>query len=387
MVKTKRIYFVDFARSFAIVLALTDHSMNDFGVWKNYPESVYVILKTLTTSATPTFLLLFGMMLEIIYLKRYRKEGVHKISYALVKRSFQCYVGYFLTVLAGIAGGLLSWKQGFAAAVFFGNCHFGNILKLYTIMLLLAIPLVWYRNRYGVVATLILCVSPWLLYPVIQQLPVLQNNLAIFTSSIFGFGNSGGPSILNSLTLVGIGMLSASFISLESRYAFQIKTLVVIALLAIVLIAVVVLLPVDQLVYNHTHNIFRNQNHPVYYLFSSMLGLLVAILSSLLIPIGKKVSASTDNFLVFGRSSLTAFTAGNIILNLIAGRIATYSWTFWAPLSFVVIVFSILVFYEKIFPRLTLVKSMERSFRGIVVRFQWFYVRRIANSISRVIPR
>ena len=115
---TKRIYFIDFARSFAIMLALTDHSMNDFGVWHNYPQTTYNILKTFTTSATPTFLLLFGMMLEIIYRKRLVKEGMRKMASQMINRSFQCYIGYFLTVIAGLIGGLLTIKNSIAATLF-----------------------------------------------------------------------------------------------------------------------------------------------------------------------------------------------------------------------------------------------------------------------------
>src|SRR3982751_2835471 len=111
---SKRIYFVDFARSFAIMLALTDHGMNDFDIWHKYSPKVFTAMKILTTSATPTFILLFGMMLEIIYLGKLRKSGLRKTASGLVNRSFQCYVGYFLTTVAGVIGGFKYFKGAIA---------------------------------------------------------------------------------------------------------------------------------------------------------------------------------------------------------------------------------------------------------------------------------
>ncbi|HYG19114.1 MAG TPA: OpgC domain-containing protein [Ohtaekwangia sp.] len=378
---SKRIYFVDFARSFAIMLALTDHSMNDFGmVPANIP-----LLKLITSSATPTFLLLFGMMLEIIYLGRLRKFGIRKTAYGLINRSFQCYIGYFLTVVAGVIGGLQDVKAGLGAALFVGNCHFGNILKLYTVMLLVAIPLLWFRSKYGIWKTLLLGLSPWLIYPFLQMIPPFQPNLEIFTSYMFGFGDQGGPSVLYSLTLVTAGMLAASFISFDEKLKFYFSTLGILAVLVTVVVIVFMLIPAPVLTHNHLRNIYRDENNPLYYLFSTTLGLTVAFLSAVLIPIGARISGATHTFMAFGRSSLTAFTAGNIILNLIAARIVHYQWNFLAPMTFVITVFLILQFYEKVYPKLVIVSVIQRAFRGLTVRYHWYYVRRFAKGFVRIL--
>jgi hypothetical protein len=379
---SNRIYFVDFARSFAIMLALTDHSMNDFGMMPaNTP-----LLKVITTSATPTFLLLFGMMLEIIYLGRLRKAGIRKMAFGMVNRSFQCYIGYFLTVVAGVVGGLQAVKGAVAATFFFGNCHFGNILKLYTVLLIVAIPLLWFRNKYGIGWTVILGLSPWLVYPLFRFIPPFHNNVEIFTSYMLGIGDQGGPSVLHSLTLVTVGMLSASFISFENKINFYKKTVVILALLFALVAIVFLSVPFPVLKHNHLGNIYRDHNHPIYYLFSTTLGLTVALLSALLIPIGKKVSKGTYTFLAFGRSSLTAFTVGNIILNLIAARIALYHWNFLAPATFVLTVFLILQFYEKIYPKLSIVTTVQKMFRGVTIRYYWFYVRKLSNGFEKALP-
>lgn len=387
---SKRIYFVDFARSFAIMLALTDHGLIDFHLRDNYGPQTLTILKTLTTSATPTFILLFGMMLEIIYLSKLRKAGIRATAEGLVNRSFQCYIGYILTVIAGVIGGLQESKGALAAAFFFGNCHLGNILKIYTILLIAAVPLIWFRNKFGIWWTVALGFSPWLLYPLFQFIPDYHNNVEIFTSYIFGIGNQGGPSIMLGLPMVCLGMLAASFISFEHKRQFQFRTSGILLLMYVAVAIVFLTVPLNEIHDNYIHNgqrdnVYRDHNHPIYYLFSTTLGLTVAFLSSLLIPIGSHISKATHIFLAFGRSSLTAFTAGNIILNLTAKKLALYEWNELAVICFVVGVFLILIFYEKVYPRLAIVKRIQLFFRGVTVRYHWFYVRRVSNAFVKVL--
>src|SRR5690606_37324896 len=127
-------------------------------------------------------------------------------------------------VVAGVIGGIQTPKAAVGAALFGGDCHFGNILKLYTVMLLVAIPLLWFRSRYGIWKTLLVGLSPWLIYPLLQMIPPFHPNLEIFTSYMLGFGDQGGPSVLYSLTLVTVGMLAASLISFEDKRRFYIGT-------------------------------------------------------------------------------------------------------------------------------------------------------------------
>lgn len=383
---SKRIYFVDFARSFAIMLALTDHGMNDFHIWENYSTKVFTAMKVLTTSATPTFILLFGMMLEIIYLGKLRRSGIRKTASGLVNRSFQCYVGYFLTTVAGVIGGFKHLKGAFAEVIFFGNNHFGNILKIYTLLLLVAIPLVWFRNKYGIRWTVMVGFAPWLLYPVLQWLTPLHGNIGIFTSSMFGFGGQGGPSIMLSLSIVTTGMLIASFISFEQKGAFQRKTWAVIGTFGLAALVVFLIEPLKEIREKYTTNFYRDNNNVIYYIFSTTLGLTVALISSYLIPIGSHISKATHTFLAFGRSSLTAFTVCNIILNLTAITILQYYQ--WNELSIVVFVggiFIILLFYEHVYPKLAIVKAIQNFFRGLIVRYHWFYVRRMSHAFAKVL--
>lgn len=344
---SKRVYFVDFARSYAICLALFDHSMNDFSIWENYSFNQYAILKLFTTSATPTFLFLFGMMLELIYFRRLSEKGLEAIKPGLFKRSFQCYLGFALTSVAGFIGGYLTLKRGFATLLFAANNHYGNILKLYAVMIILAIPLLFFRKRFGIWPTVLLALSYWVLYPIYEHIDIQNGNIAIFMSAMIGVGKAGGPSVMNSLTLVTIGMLSASFIDRERRYNFARKNLLLLATLVLGILIVLYIVPWNEFVENYFTNTYRRQNHPIYYLVSMSLAVITVLVFSVLVPIGIQLKDWTKHLLVFGRNSLSAFTLGNIILNLIFLHITDYKFNLLAPLSFILIMYFSLFFYER----------------------------------------
>lgn len=344
----KRIVFVDVARSFAIVLALVDHSLNDFGIWHDYPFHTFAMIKTVTSSATPTFLFLFGMMLELVYLKSLKNKGLGYVAPKLLKRSIQCYFGYLLTILAGMIGGILTFKRAIAAALFMSNTHYGNILKLYAVMLIIAIPLLITRKKYGIrVVWIVVMALSFSSYFVFRNLPIEKSHLTALLSTLFGIGASGGPSIFNSLTLVTTGMLCAGFISYEMKHRFIVNSGLV-WIVSFVLVAFLVQsMGAQTVVENYYSNTFRNINHPFYYLAGLNLSILIAIVFATLFPVGTTISPRLFKFLIFGRSSLMAFTAGNVILNLLLLTFLDhYNWTLAGPLAFVALVYFILYFYE-----------------------------------------
>lgn len=345
-----RIYFGEGARSFVILLALLFHSLIGFSIWQNYNFESFAPIKMITSTVTPTFLFLFGMMLEIVHFKKLQKEEIKVLIPNLVKRSFQCYIGYLLTVAAGFMGGLSSLKLAFSAAIFFGNSHFGNILKLYTFMLLLAIPILMIRKKYGVWSIFILGLSYWVLYPLLPGLPNLHDNVSMFSSTLFGFGGKSGPSVLNGLSIVLTGMLSASFINYEHKYMFQKKSVLILCITLGLLGPVLLInfVSPEALLENYVTNTFRYLNHPYYYLIGISLAIFISLVFSFLIPLGSQIPLKYHSFLVFGRLSLETFAIGNVILNLFYHILHYYRWSLAGPfLSFVINMFYILLFYEK----------------------------------------
>ncbi len=343
----ERVYFVDFARSYAIFLALFDHSLNDFNIWSNYPFEQYAIIKLFASSATPTFLFLFGMMLELVYLKRLREKGLASIRPQLVKRSLQCYLGFMLTSLAGLIGGYLTIRGLLGSSFFVVNNHYGNILKIYCVLIIMAMPLLMLRKKWGIWPIVVLCCSYWVFHPITSQIHVANGNINNFTSSMFGIGNSGGPSVLHSLSIVSIGMLSANFIDFKNKWKFPKMNLILLSVLSIAITIYLLFIPWNEFVENYFSNEFRNNNHPLYYLVSLSLAIILVLIFSTIIPLGIKLKPWTKHLLVFGRNSLSAFTIGNIILNLIYTETKDYTFNLIVPFAFIILVYIILFFYEK----------------------------------------
>ena len=149
--KLTRLNFIDVARSYAIMLALFSHAMFVFGGFSALGEDALKI-KLFTRTATPLFVFMFGMMLELVYARKARENGLSSVVRRLILRSAQCYLGYQLTVVAGMISDNISLSEGTNALLFLDNAMFGNILRLYSVVLLLAIPIIWIRYRTGTVS-------------------------------------------------------------------------------------------------------------------------------------------------------------------------------------------------------------------------------------------
>ncbi|MEM8531875.1 MAG: heparan-alpha-glucosaminide N-acetyltransferase domain-containing protein [Chloroflexota bacterium] len=318
----KRLNFVDVARSFAIFLAIFSHAMIDFGGW-DLLSSDQLLIRVISRSATPLFIFMFGMMLELVYFKRYEQQGLQPISQRLVKRSFQCFVGYQLTVLAGLIGGSLTPLHATAAALFLADAHFGNILRFYSIALLLAIPLLVFRQRYKSLGMIGLLVGIWLTYPILTALNI--TNLSVFSGLggvLFGVvGNNHGPSVLYGFTFLIAGMLVASSLDnwREQGFgAFYRMSAVVLGVCGAIVATLVVSSSAFEVVQNFvTMEAYRAQNHPGYYAIGLFLCMCILIALSFLVPLHRSLPQWSAVPMEFGRSSLTAYTMGNVVLNLL----------------------------------------------------------------------
>lgn len=343
----KRVYFVDFARAYAICLALFDHSMNDFHVWENYSFEQYAVLKVFTTSATPTFLFLFGMMLELVYFPRLASSGLGAIKGKMIKRSLQCYAGFIMTSIAGLIGGFLTVKSAIGTAIFVSNNHYGNILKIYCILILAAIPLLMIRKRYGLKSIIGLSLGAWLIYPFTKDIVFQNGSIDIFMSTFFGIGRSSGPSALHAMTIVSLGMLSASFISFTKSRNFIRNNFIMLLLLLGLSFLFLSTMSWESFLDNYFSNTFRRENHPIYYTIALSVAVINVIIFSLLIPVSFKLKNKNSKLLVFGRNSLSAFTLANVILNLIYTYTRDGHFNILYPIVFIIVTYILIIFYEQ----------------------------------------
>ena len=322
-----RLHFIDFARTFAVVLALLAHSLANTNVLGRVSaDSLYIT--QFTRTATPIFVFMFGFMIEFVYATRARAFGMASIQRRLRVRSFQCYFGYCLTSFCTLLGGHQSLYKFAASLAFFGNSRFGNILRVYAVIMLFTPLLVRLRLRYGV-RFVVFCLAGVLLsFPFVIQLKgvhfgVFNNPLNV----LFGVGlGPQGPSVWHSMSFVLSGMLLASSLTGGAktlRNAFSRFYLIALGLVSICAVAWFPLVhdsPAEAWM-KFVDLTYRAGNMPGYYVIGIVTSVFWITLFSLLIGT-REPSRPVKFFLALGLSSLFSYTTGNVLLNL-SGYVAT----------------------------------------------------------------
>ena len=323
-----RLHFIDFARTFAVVLALLAHSLNNTKVFDRMgADSLYI--KQFTRTATPIFVFMFGFMIEFVYATRARASGVASIQRRLRVRSFQCYFGYCLTSFCTLLGGHQSLYNFAASLAFFRDSRFGDILRVYAVIMLFTPLLVRLRLRYGVRFVVFCLASVLLSFPFVIKLKGVD--FGVFNSPLnvlfgVGLGRLHGPSVWHSMSFVLSGMLLASSLTGGAetlRNAFSRFYLIALGLVSICAVAWFPLVhdgPAEAWV-KFADLTYRGSNMPGYYLIGIVTSVFWITLFSLLIGT-RELSRPVKFFLPLGLSSLFSYTTGNVLLNL-SGYVAT----------------------------------------------------------------
>ena len=356
--RSRRLLFIDVARSVAIVAVLVNHALQAFQGFATMGLQAELRLRLITRNALPLFVFMFGMMLELVYLRKWQASGGAGPTRRLMVRSFQCYLGYLASIGAGLLAGVTAPRGSLKAALFLANAEFGNILRFYAIALILAIPILYLRNRFGRGVLVALLVVIWGTYPLIESLQMPRASILSFPlGMVFGpLGHLIGPSVLQGLTFVLAGMLCGSALANwreEGLAPFRRTTLLVVITAAIPVLYLIFQSSISEVAWSFAGFEWRPMNHPGYYSIGVMNCGLLLIVLSYLFPPGRMLSARADRLLLFGRSSLMAFTAGNVILIFLKGHVVPNSALAMAVaiLLFLVAVWTVLLVKEKFWDR------------------------------------
>jgi len=231
-------------------------------------------------------------------------------------------------------------------------------MGVYAVLLLLAIPLIWLRLRFGLIVPLVGMLLPWVLDPLLGLLPwpPLPENLfhqppSMFLSA-FWLGHPGGAwihgSVFHNLVLVCGGMLLGSILA-RRQQAGRDPLPWSIVWLAVAGIAAVLLglawwfgfhaVPTGAAPgwktglrealagYVGSEQRFRWDNAWAYWALATLSGIAVIALARRIWPPERAAQPpGTGLILPLGRHSLLAFGVGNIVLNLVP-----LSWAFPVP--------------------------------------------------------
>ena len=143
----KRIVALDIARGAAILFALLLHYVL-FTSAEALSEHEIGMFVAAARVGTPTFVMLFGAFLEIVYLPRAR-ESFPPVVRRLATRSAQCYLGYAAGVAMTIFLGNATPRGATLSLFFMGHPKINVILAFYAFALLLAPALIYIRMRAG----------------------------------------------------------------------------------------------------------------------------------------------------------------------------------------------------------------------------------------------
>jgi len=323
--------FIDVARSAAILAALAAHAVAVFAVWPVVPPGLFKAAgNALFYTATPTFFLLFGVMLELVYVRRLERDGALCVATRLATRAGQCWLGLVLGMLCAWLSGRLTGAQLPDAVLNLIDTPNSGILRFYTAALLLCIPVVLWRPRLGPAFPLVLVGVIWIgaaLLPLLPW-PAAGSRWGFLCGFLVAHPPlwSGG-SLWHNLSVVFLGMalghhmhtrLGLGLVPLGGRPVW----LLVAVCLAGVAVCAWILGPAALAQgYLGTGRTLRSACHPAYFLISILSALALIAVAQRCYPVGPPGATEAAQvrlpILAVGRNSLLAFAVGSAALNLI----------------------------------------------------------------------
>lgn len=317
---TRREVFIDFARGFAIVIAVISHAFYAFGYDVLFGKSMYQIM-SITRLATPSFILITGMMFELVYLPKVETRGFKATAASLIRRSLQCYLAYLITVFIEWFNQHLSTINARYAVTFLGNSLFSDILKFYALFLLLAIPIIWIRKRFGIWWISMLPVVVWVVDVLLDGIhwPHAQQPIANLSALIFGHPGISNFSIWHALTFMSFGMLTGYMLK-QSQKCGSWKRFQLTILLLTVLCLIISLIAISP---TSWENLLKNfsttyrSNHEIPYYSIGSFGAFLLLWISWKLRRWLKHPWLESTFTSLGRDSLWAFAAGNSLVALL----------------------------------------------------------------------
>lgn len=329
--------FIDFARGFAILLAVGSHAFYAFGYDVLFGDAMYQVM-SFTRLATPSFILITGMMFELVYFRKAEKQGFKTMVKSLVSRAAQCYLAYVVTVLIEWFNQQLNTAEAQLAVIFMGNSLFSGILQFYTLFLLLAIPIIWMRRRFGIWMISLLPVVVWLGDIVLNRLawPPEEQPLGHLTALLFGNPAVSNFSMWHAFTFMGFGMLVGYMLKSSKKAGnwknFQITLLVLFLICLMVSLLAVLPTTWDAFFFDFSNTFRINHDLPYYSIGSMGAFLLLWITWKLRHWLSHPWLEHT--VITLGKDSLWAFAVGNSL----AAVLPALSMQTWFVVLFVVAV-------------------------------------------------
>lgn len=334
--------FVDVARFLAVIFALSDHALRHFGIMEHLSGIYKYPIAILFRSATPTFFLLFGLMIEYVYIKKYAKHGINYIFKSSLLKSSLCYSGFALIVFVNAFYNDLALGEITATLYFNGFADAASgVLKFYALAFLLIPLIILARIKVGRLLYVIVFACIWGIID-----PIIKNNYfstfnyidlpADFSSFMVGapYGKS-AFSFLHGISIVCLGAFIGSYSIKEGNKDFVVLSGYVLVFCLSTTLLYVATEGVSEFLTGFKSNFFRYSHYYVYYAFT------VSCALSILIALALVVKHNVKSFLFLpGLRSLFCFTYGGVLLIVIPERYGLVGFVaYWVIIYFFVSVY------------------------------------------------
>ncbi|MEM0922661.1 MAG: hypothetical protein AAGI13_06415 [Pseudomonadota bacterium] len=309
MAFTNRYAFLDSTRGLAVFLAVLIHAVRSFG-YDFTPGQDLIFL--ITRTATPILLIVFGVMVEIVYLRKLR-EGVAVVDMRkrLIQRAITCYLLYLAVGLTALASGKIGLEQALRMAVSLAPAPLAQILFLYAILLAGLALLLPAMARWGAGAMLAVGALGWAMKLALAPLLGAEGYGLV---AILGIGKGFAPAIVLCPILVAFGMLIGERLTGRRRAIWPLG----IAGAAVLAVGLAIndkglLRFAEEFI-----QIYRWTNHPLYYAY----GITAASMALLGFHLAWRQGGGPVARICarLGQHALFFYVAGNVALNLVPDR-------------------------------------------------------------------
>lgn len=330
----QRIIGIDITRAIAILLVTFTHSMSAYDAHGRLTGAAHYGLEILLQSATPIFLILFGVMLELVYCRRCDLGDVLDCQRRLRRRAWHCYAYYsFVICVLFVVQGAYNWVALPMVFAFMISVPYSNLLAFYAIALSLAPGLIHLRRTYGLLPLIVTASLVHVLHPVLMHLPpgpeiAGRDYLQHLSGVIYGRGVSFyGPSLIHGVSMVCFGMLFGWALSDLKRSGYRIRQpawriMLLIGGLIIALIIYIDWTAPTEFLSALSDQSLRRDSHPMYFAFGMIITSVLGVMCIYLYDVcGLRYGRC---LMVFGRRSLFAFGFGNALIILAPATLGHY---------------------------------------------------------------
>jgi len=401
-----RIVGVDATRSFAIALAMTSHVWVETGIREYIPQNMSQVLGFMFQIATPTFILLFGTMLEIVYRPRWSNPALRRgVAVRLVSRALQCWVLYAISIAAlFLIDDNYSLFFSIGTMLFMGNSPYTEILKFYAIVLALAPILLWLRCKWGLLPLITASLLWQAVWSWLDVLPDVRHDLGLslhiarIVKFVTGFGDVplAGPSVMHGITLIVAGLCLGRFLVggkshlgeiVEARTGFKRRVLYLLA--AATLGAGTCFLSMPQgTILSLADMSLRMSSHPLYFVAGAIMATWLTAFFIWLVDILKLGgTAGWERVTFFGRTSMFTFAWGNILLYLIQPVSLTFGQTIFWTMLLLAVICAMSFFFDRAAKKSQLVASGLKRVKNITDKTAQKLLRCVEYFIPLPTPR